>query len=45
MLDELGLVGVATADPFYKQHGDEPWKFEKANLNLVADFIASLPRE
>jgi hypothetical protein len=24
---------------------DEPWKLEKANLNLVADFVASLPGE
>jgi CubicO group peptidase (beta-lactamase class C family) len=45
LLDDLDLVVIATADPLYKQHGDEPWKFEKANLNLVADFIASLPGE
>ena len=45
VLDELDLVVVVTADPLYKQHGDEPWKLEKANLNLVADVIASLPSE
>jgi CubicO group peptidase (beta-lactamase class C family) len=45
ILPEQNLVVVATADPFYKQHGDQPWQFEKANLNLVADFIASLPAE
>jgi CubicO group peptidase (beta-lactamase class C family) len=45
LLDEMDLVVVATADPLYKQHGDEPWKLEKANLNLVADFVASLPSE
>ncbi|MFN2182604.1 MAG: serine hydrolase domain-containing protein [Anaerolineae bacterium] len=45
LLDELDLVVVATADPLYKQHGDQPWQLEKANLNLVADFIASLPGE
>jgi CubicO group peptidase (beta-lactamase class C family) len=45
VLDDLDLVVVATADPLYKQHGDGPWKLEKANLNLVADFIASLPDE
>jgi CubicO group peptidase (beta-lactamase class C family) len=45
VLDEMDLVVVATADPLYKQHGDEPWKLEKANLNLVADFIASLPKQ
>jgi CubicO group peptidase (beta-lactamase class C family) len=45
VLDELDMVIVATADPLYKQHGDRPWKLEKANLNLVADFVASLPSE
>jgi len=45
LLDEQDLVVVATADPLYKQHGDQPWKLEKANLNLVADFIGSLPKE
>ncbi|MGD8793579.1 MAG: serine hydrolase [Anaerolineae bacterium] len=45
LVDEMDLVVVATADPLYKQHGDAPWKLEKANLNLVADFIASLPGE
>jgi CubicO group peptidase (beta-lactamase class C family) len=45
LVDDLDLVVVATADPLYKQHGDAPWKLEKANLNLVADFIASLPGE
>jgi len=45
ILDDLDLVVVATADPLWKQHGDQPWKLEKANLNLVADFIASLPSE
>ena len=43
LLDELDLVVVATADPLYAQSGDEPWRLEKANLNLVADFIAFLP--
>jgi len=32
------MVIVVTADPLYGQHGDRPWKHEKANLNLVADF-------
>jgi CubicO group peptidase (beta-lactamase class C family) len=43
LVDELDLVVVATADPLYAQIGDEPWRLEKANLNLVANFIASLP--
>ena len=43
LLDEFNMVIVVKADPLFGQHGDGPWKHEKANLNLVADFIASLP--
>jgi CubicO group peptidase (beta-lactamase class C family) len=43
VLDELDMVIVVTADPLYGQSGDGPWKLERAKLNLVADFIASLP--
>jgi CubicO group peptidase (beta-lactamase class C family) len=45
LLDELDMVIVVTSYPFWLQHNDESWKHEKANLNLVADFIASLPSE
>lgn len=45
LLDELDMVIVVLVDPLHGKHGDEPWKIEKANLNLMADFIASLPRE
>ena len=45
LLDDLDTVIVVTVDPLHLQHGDEPWKLEKASLNLVADFIASLPKE
>jgi len=45
LLDDHDLVVVVTADPLHGQHGDAPWRHEKANLNLVADFIASLPSE
>jgi CubicO group peptidase (beta-lactamase class C family) len=45
LLEDLNMVIVVTADPLYKQHGDGPWQLEKANLNLVADFVASLPAE
>jgi CubicO group peptidase (beta-lactamase class C family) len=41
--DDLDMVIVVTADPLVGQHGGGPWELEKANLNLVADFIASLP--
>ncbi len=43
LLDDLDLAIVLTVDPLHKQHGGGPWKKEKANLNLVADFVASLP--
>ena len=45
LVDELDMVIVVKADPLFAQHGDAPWRHEKANLNLVADFIASLPSE
>jgi CubicO group peptidase (beta-lactamase class C family) len=45
VLDELDMVIVVKADPLFGQHGDRPWRLEKANLNLVADFIKSLPSE
>jgi hypothetical protein len=34
---------VLLADALYARHGDEPWRIEKSNLNLVAEFVASLP--
>ena len=43
LLDELDMVIVTTADPFFGQHDGQSWKHEKATINLVADFIASLP--
>jgi CubicO group peptidase (beta-lactamase class C family) len=43
LLDDLDMVIVATVDPLHLQHGDGPWRIEKANLNLLADFVASLP--
>jgi CubicO group peptidase (beta-lactamase class C family) len=43
VLDGFNMVVVVTADPLLGQHGGGPWALEKANLNLVADFIASLP--
>lgn len=44
LLDELDMVIVATADPFYLQHDGEAWKHEQANFNLVGKFIASMPK-
>jgi CubicO group peptidase (beta-lactamase class C family) len=45
LIDDLDMMIVFLADPLHLKHGDEPWKIEKANLNLVADFVASLPGE
>jgi CubicO group peptidase (beta-lactamase class C family) len=45
LLDELDMVIVVLVDPLHGKHGDEPWRIEKSNLNLVADFIASLPKK
>ena len=45
LLEELNMIVVVKADPFYGQHGGGTWKYEKENLNLVGNFISSLPRE
>jgi len=45
LLDDLDMMIVLLADPLHLQHGDGPWGIEKSNLNLVANFIASLPSE
>lgn len=42
LLDELEMIIVVTAYPFYLQHDDESWKHEQANINLVGRFILSL---
>ena len=44
LVDDLDLVVVTTADPFYLQHDDQSWKHEKATISLVADFVASSPK-
>jgi len=45
LLDEFDMVVVVTADPFWLQHDEESWKHELANINLVGEFIISLPSE
>ncbi|UCC91088.1 MAG: serine hydrolase [Dehalococcoidia bacterium] len=44
LMDELDMIIVVTAYPFYLQHDDESWKHELANINLVGEFIKSLPK-
>ena len=36
-------ASIVLVDPLHLQWGDEPWRKEKASLNLTADFIASMP--
>ena len=45
LLDELDMVIVTAADPFWQQHDDESWKHESAVIKLVGEFINSLPNE
>ena len=45
LVEEYNMVVVVTAAPFYLQHDGQSWKHEKANINLVSNFINSLPRE
>jgi CubicO group peptidase (beta-lactamase class C family) len=46
LVKDKDMVIVVTADSFYGQdtHFDA-WKYEKANVSIVADFISSLPTE
>lgn len=45
LLDELEMVIVTTADPFFGQHDGQSWKHEKATINLVGEFVKSLSSE
>jgi len=45
LVDEFDMVIVVTAYPFYLEHTSEAWKHELANVNLVGEFIKSLPNE
>lgn len=44
LVDGLDMVVVVTADPFYDVYGSESWKHEKANFELLGDFVSSLPQ-
>ena len=45
LLYEFDMVIVLTSYPFWLQHDDEAWKHELANVNLLGEFIKSLPSE
>jgi CubicO group peptidase (beta-lactamase class C family) len=45
LVNDLDLVVVVTADPFWLVNTGESWKHEKAHIQLVANFIDALPAE
>ena len=45
LLDDLDMIIVTVADPFWQQHDDQSWKHESAIIELVGKFIRSLPTE
>ncbi|MCB9423142.1 MAG: serine hydrolase [Ardenticatenaceae bacterium] len=45
LVEDLDMVVVTTSYPFWLEHNDQSWKHEKAIINLVADFITSLPSQ
>jgi CubicO group peptidase (beta-lactamase class C family) len=45
LVDELDMVIVLTSYPFWLEHNEESWKHELANLNLIGEFIKSLPKK
>jgi CubicO group peptidase (beta-lactamase class C family) len=45
LVDEFNMVIVTTSYPFWLQHDAESWTHESAIINLVGQFIESLPGE
>jgi CubicO group peptidase (beta-lactamase class C family) len=45
LLSEFDMVIVTTSYPFYLEHDAESWEHELAIMNLVGDFIGSLPTD
>jgi CubicO group peptidase (beta-lactamase class C family) len=45
LLDELDMIIVTTADPLHFVVGEESWRHESAVIELVGEFIKSLPKE
>ncbi len=43
LLDQLDMIIVTTADPLYDMPAGEGWKHEGAIIDLVGEFISSLP--
>jgi len=45
LLEDLDMVIVTTADPFFGEHSGDSWANEKAVMNMVGRFIKTLPGE
>jgi len=45
LVDEFDMVVITTSYPFWLQQDAESWKHESAIINLVGEFIESLPNE
>jgi CubicO group peptidase (beta-lactamase class C family) len=45
LVDEFEMLVITTSYPFWLQHDAESWKHESAIMNLVGQFIESLPNE
>ena len=45
LLDDLDIVIVTTADPFFGEHSGDSWRHESAIMNIVGRFIKTLPAE
>ena len=45
LVDELDMVIVTTAYPFWLEHNDQSWKHEKAIITMVSEFITSIPNK
>ena len=45
LLEDLDMVIVTTADPFFAEHSGNSWAHESAIMNMVGRFIKTLPNE
>ena len=45
LLEDLDMVVVTTADPFFAENSGNSWKHESAIMNMVGRFIKTLPGE
>lgn len=43
LLEDLDMVIVTTADPFFAEHSGNSWKHESGIMNMIGRFIQSLP--